>query len=181
MNNNALWEIGAEMRELAEAISQTLELPETELNQEEKDNSLALLFNDWLRVGGNFNNKAEQVASYIRQQEAIAEARKNEAKRIQELAKQAEKKAKRLRNYLAHQMSVSDITKLETTTAKISIRKKPALVVLKVPPKDMPEYYQKIDIKANLSVIKEELKSKGIEVADYAELKESNAYSLVIK
>ena len=77
--------------------------------------------------------KIEQVASYIRHQEALAEARKTEAKRIQALAKQAENGATRLRKYLVAQMLRSDVKKIDGTTVKIGLRKKQPQILINEP------------------------------------------------
>jgi hypothetical protein len=75
-------------------------LEDETLSDEQREIKLEETFNQWLSTGESFKTKAEQVARYIKHQEALAEARKTEAKRIQTLAKQAENGAARLRKYL---------------------------------------------------------------------------------
>lgn len=67
----------------------------------------------WLETGESFKVKAEQVARYIRYQEALAEARKAEARRIRDLATQAENQAARLRKYLTNQMMLSGVNRID--------------------------------------------------------------------
>ena len=117
-----LWELSDNIQQLENAIS-VIQENET-LSDEEREAKLEETFNQWLETGQSFKTKAEQVAQFIRHQEALAEARKTEAKRIQALAKQAENGATRLRKYLVAQMIRSDVKKIDGTTVKIGLRKK---------------------------------------------------------
>ncbi len=94
-----LWELSGEIQQLETAIALIVE-NET-LTEEEREDKLQETFSEWLEAGESFKVKAEQVAKYIRHQEALAEARKAEAKRIRTKAEQAENQATRLRNYLS--------------------------------------------------------------------------------
>ena len=123
MNNSIrLWELSDGIQQLETAIAFIQE--NENLTDEDREIKLEETFNQWIEVGQSFKVKAEQVAAYIRHQEALAEARKTEAKRIQALAKQAENGATRLRKYLVAQMIRSDVKKIDGTTVKIGLRKK---------------------------------------------------------
>ena len=115
-----------------------------DLTDEDREIKLEETFNQWLETGQSFKTKAEQVASYIRHQEALAEARKTEAKRIQALAKQAENGATRLRKYLVAQMIRSDVKKIDGVTVKIGLRKKQPQILINVPPEELPDKYVNI-------------------------------------
>ena len=117
-----LWELSNDIQQLESAIA-IIQEDET-ISDEEREIKLEETFNQWLEAGESFKEKAELVASYIRHQEALAEARKTEAKRIQALAKQAENSASRLRKYLTAQMIRSDIKRIDAVTVKIGLRKK---------------------------------------------------------
>ena len=112
-------------------------------------------------------------------QEALAEARKTEARRIQNLAKQAENSATRLRKYLVAQMIRSDVKKIEGVTCKIGLRKKQPQILINVPPEELPAEYVKVTHKADLTKIRKLLKSDA--EIDWASLSESQEYSVTIR
>ena len=173
-----LWELSDNIQELENAIS---DLQENEnLTEEERETKLEETFNQWLEAGDSFKSKAEQVAQFIRHQEALAEARKTEAKRIQNLAKQAENSAARLRKYLIAQMIRSDVKKIDGTTVKIGLRKKQPQILINVPPEELPAEYVNVTYKANLTEIRKLLKSDAKEIS-WASLSESQEYSVTIR
>ncbi len=172
-----LWELSDEIQTLESAIALIQE--DENLSDEEREIKLEETFNQWLETGENFKDKAEQVAAYIRHQEALAEARKNEAKRIQNLAKQAENSAARLRKYLVAQMIRSDIKKVEGVTVKIGLRKKQPSVLINVEPEELPEEYVKVTHKPDLTKIRALLKSDA--EIDWATLSESHEFSVTIR
>ncbi len=100
MTTTKLWELSDEIQQLETAISAIAD--DETLNDEDKESKLQETFNQWLSTGESFKKKAEQVARYIRHQEAVSEARKAEARRIRDLASLAENSATRLRHYLTH-------------------------------------------------------------------------------
>ncbi|MDJ0903594.1 MAG: siphovirus Gp157 family protein [Xenococcus sp. MO_188.B8] len=171
-----LWELSDNIQQLETAISD-LQEDET-LSEEELENQLQQTFNKWLETGESFKVKAEEVAAYIRHQEALAEARKAEAKRIQALAKQAENGAARLRKYLMAQMIRSDVKKIDGTTVKIGLRKKQPQILINVPPEELPDEYVKVTYKANLTEIRKLLKSDSD--IGWASFSESHEYSVTI-
>ena len=97
-----LWELSNEIQELENAIDLISE--DETLTSADRETKLQQTFDRWLEAGESFKVKAEQVAAYIRHQEALAEARKAEARRIRTLAEQAERCANRLRHYLTNEM-----------------------------------------------------------------------------
>ncbi len=177
MTNTRLWELSDDIQQLETAISDLQE--DENLNDEELENQLQQTFNQWLETGESFKVKAEEVAAYIRHQEALAEARKNEAKRIQTLAKQAENSAARLRKYLVAQMIRSDVKKIEGVTVKIGLRKKQPSVLINVEPEELPAEYVKVTYKPDLTAIKKLLKSDA--EIDWASLSESHEFSVTIR
>ena len=176
-NSTRLWELSDNIQQLETAISDIQE--DENLSDEEREIKLEETFNQWLETGENFKVKAEEVAAYIRHQEALAEARKNEAKRIQNLAKQAENGAARLRKYLVTQMIRSDLKKIEGVTCKIGLRKKQPSVLINVPAVELPPEYVKVSYKPDLAAIKKLLKSDA--EIDWASLSESHEYSVTIR
>ena len=117
-----LWELSEEIRDLENAMSAIAD--DETLSEEVRENKLQKMFARWLSSGESFKIKAEQVARYIRHQEALAEARKTEARRIRELGSQAENQATRLRKYLTSQMMLSGVDRIDGVSTKISLRRK---------------------------------------------------------
>ena len=151
------------------------------LNDEDKETKLQKTFATWLETGESFKVKAEQVARYIRHQEALAEARKAEAKRIKELANQAENQAARLRKYLTNQMMISGVNRIDGVSTKISLRQKPSQVLLNVPPEELPAEYVRVTHKPDLTKIKALLKGDTVGAIDWATLSENHEHSVTIR
>ena len=183
-----LWELSEEIRELENEISaiSRSEVPsaiadDETLSDEDREDKLQKMFARWLTAGESFKVKAEQVARYIRHQEALAEARKQEAKRIRELASQAENQATRLRNYLTSQMVLSGVDRIEGVSTKISIRKKQPQVLLNVSPEELPAEYVRVTHKPDLTMIRMALKTDAEGEIDWASFSEDLEYSVTIR
>ena len=179
MTTTRLWELSEEIRELENAIAQTVE--DESLSDDERDDKLQETFARWLSTGESFKVKAEQVARYIRHQEALAETRKAEAKRIRELASQAENQAVKLRKYLTNQMIMSNVNRIDGVSTKISLRQKPSQVMLNVSPEELPVEYVKVTRKPDLTKIKALLKKDTEGAIDWASLEENHEYSVTIR
>ncbi len=174
-----LWELSEAIQQLENAIARYVE--DENLTEAEREIKLQSTFNQWLATGESFKSKAEQVARYIKHQEAIAEARKTEARRIRELASQAENQATRLRRYLTNQMILSRVNRIDGVSTKISLRKKQPTVLLNVPPEKLPAEYVKITHKPDLTKIRASLKADTIGAIGWASFSESHEYSVTIR
>ena len=174
-----LWELSDDIQELENAISLIQE--DDNLSEEERETELEVSFNRWLEAGESFKDKAEQLASYIRHQEALFTARKEEARKIQALARLAENEANRLRKYLTAQMIRSDIKRIDGIRAKISLRKKQPQVLLNVPPEKLPDEYVKVTYQPDLTKIKKLLKADAGGAIGWASLSEQHEYSVTIR
>ena len=174
-----LWQLSEVIEELETAIA-TIQEDET-LTDDERETKLEQAFTDWLKAGDSFREKAEQVANYIRHQEALAQARKQEAKRIRTLAEQAENQANRLRRYLLNQMLLTGNTRIDGRTAKIGLRKKQPRVMIRCDYSELPPEYVKIEYTPKLSKIKDLLKSEGADQVDWAFMSDSHEYSVTIR
>jgi hypothetical protein len=174
-----LWEFSDEIQQLENSIDLISE--DETLTDDDRETKLQETFERWLEAGESFKTKAEQVAAYIRHQEAIAEARKAEARRIRTLAEQAENSAIRLRHYLTAEMVRSGIDRIDGTTVKISLRKKQPRVMLNVPPEELPAEYVKVTYEPKLTKIKELLKVDAQGAIDWANLSENHEYSVTIR
>jgi Siphovirus Gp157 len=176
MMQTRLWELSEEIRQLETEIALTLE--DETLSEEARETQLQQTFAKWLEAGESFIIKAEKVAAYIRHQEALAEARKAEAKRIRALAEQAENTANRLRKYLTDKMLHSGVDRIEGLTIKISLRKKTPQVLLNISPEELPPDCVKITYEPKLTKIKELLKQGAL---DWASLSEQIEHSITIR
>lgn len=179
MTTTRLWELSEEIRQLENAISAIAD--DETLDEEDRETKLQETFNKWLSAGESFKTKAEQVARYIRHQEALAEARKAEAKRIRELAQQAENQAAKLRKYLTSQMMISGVDRIDGISTKINLRKKQPTVMLNVPPEELPPEYVRITHKPDLTKIRAALKTDSEGEIDWASFSESLEYSVTIR
>jgi Siphovirus Gp157 len=174
-----LWELSNEIQQLEDAIA-LIQEDET-LTDDDRENQLQQTFAQWLEAGESFKLKAEQVAAYIRHQEVLSEARKAEARRIRTLAEQAENQANRLRNYLTNEMLRSSVDRIDGTTVKIGLRKKPPRVLLNVDPSELPAEYVKVTYEPKLTKIKELLKRYADSSIGWANLSENHEYSVTIR
>lgn len=171
-----LWEISQELEQLESELSEVLE---SDLSEEEKEEKAGQLLTAWFRSGKNFKEKAVNVASYIKQLEALALARKEEAKRIRVLAEIAENKANSLRDYLLNEMLDAGITKIEGVTAKLSVRKKPSKLLLNCSIDDLPDKFKRVTVEPKLMDIRKELTTNPD--IEWAALEDSNEFGLTIK
>lgn len=179
MTQTRLWELSEEIQQLENMIA--LIWSDETLSDEERETKLQETFTQWLQTGESFKVKAEQVAAYIRHQEALVEARKAEAKRIRTLAEQAENQATRLRHYLTLQMQHAQINRIDGVTVKIGLRKKPPRVLLNVKPEELPSEYVMVEYTPKLAKIKELLKADAQNSIGWAFLSEQSEYSVTIR
>ncbi len=179
MTTTKLWELSDEIQNLENAIALIVE--DETLTDEDREIKLEKTFAQWLATGESFKSKAEQVARYIRHTEAIAEARKTEARRIRELANQAENQAGRLRKYLTNQMIMSNVNRIDGTTVKIGLRQKPPRVLLNIPTEKLPAPYVKTTHQPDLTKIRALLKSDVQGAIGWANLSENHEYSVTIR
>jgi hypothetical protein len=178
-SNPRLWELSDEIQDLENAIANLVD--DETLTEEDKETKLQETFARWLSRGESFKTKAEQVARYIRHTEALAEARKIEARRIKELASQAENQATRLRQYLTNQMTIAGVDRIDGVSTKISLRKKQQYVLLNVPPEKLPAEYVKVTYKPDLTKIRKLLKADAQGAIGWASFSESPEYSVTIR
>jgi hypothetical protein len=174
-----LWQLSEIIAELEAAIIAIAD--DDTLTDEERETKLEQAFTQWLEAGDSFRDKAEKTAAYIRHQEALAEVRKQEAKRIRTLAEQAENQANRLRRYLLNQMLLTGNTRIDGTTVKVGLRKKPPRVMINCDYSELPPEYVKVEYTPKLSKIKDLLNSEGAYGVNWAYMSESHEYSVTIR
>ncbi len=76
-------------------------------------------------------------------------------------------------------MTRANKTKIEGTTAKLSLRRKPPHVCLNCEPEQLPDEFKKVEITPRLAEIKKAIKDKPD--IDWAYLSDSDDYSLTIQ
>jgi hypothetical protein len=179
MTSTRLWELSEEIKELENAIA--LIADDETLTEEDRETKLQETFARWLSKGESFKVKAEQVARYIRHQEALAEARKIEARRIRDLASQAENQSTRLRQYLTNQMMLSGVDRIDGVSTKIGLRKKQQEVLLNVSPEKLPAEYVRLTYQPDLTKIRKLLKADAQGAIGWASLSEPHQYSVTIR
>ncbi len=172
-----LWELSEDLTNLDNAIFLISE--DENITDEEKENLLNELFNQWLESEDKFIEKAVNCASYINHLEQLAELRKAEIKRLTALKNQVENQAKRLRSYLISHMMRTGKKKIEGVSCKLSLRKKPPQLELNCEVEDLPQEYQRITIEPDKTAIKKFIKEHGNK--DWARLTDNDEYSLTIK
>ena len=132
-----LYNITAELTNLNLEISQVLE--DEYLSSEEKDSKTEIIFQQYLSVESKFDDRACQMAAYVKQLEAEAFAIKSESERIALFAKEKSKLAAQIKATLLEEMQCLAKTKIEGSHAKISIRKNPTAVVVDADIEEIPE------------------------------------------
>lgn len=130
-----------QLSELETQITTLIELEVAPEKEDERQAAINSIFSDWLDAGGDFRNKALAVAGYIQEQLDLAEMRKQQVKRLQELQKHSENKAARLKEYLKYNMERANIDKIEGVYNVLSLRKAPAKVQLDIPAESLPPLY----------------------------------------
>lgn len=171
-----LWEISTSMTSLENIILDLLE--DDSIEEDRKEALMSVAFCNWLAKSGDFEQKALMIAGYIKHQEALAEARKAEYRRLRALTEQAEKQAERLRGYLVREMQKTNKFRIEGATGKLSLRKKPKKVLLNCEPQEIPSEFVKVEFSPKLTAIKDYLDRHPD--CDWAYLSESD-FTLSIK
>jgi hypothetical protein len=171
-----LWELSEEVLRLEEEIALVEE--DEDLNDSEKEQRVEALILRYLQAEGDFNQKSLAIASYIKHQETLSEARKAEYRRLRALSEQAEKSAERLRGYLLKEMERLGKTKVEGATGKVSLRRKPKRVILNCEPEDLPPQFVEVEYKPKLREIKAHLVTREV---DWAAMSEVDEFCLLIK
>lgn len=81
-------------------------------------------------LGGELEVKAQNVARFVANQEAFAEAVENAAAVMAERAKRLRNRCTYLRQYLLTNMLAADMKKVETPELVLAVKKTPAAVVV---------------------------------------------------
>jgi hypothetical protein len=171
--------LGEDLQKLMEDYDRVVD--DSSLSDEEKDRRISDLFGVMSEMGYEFDQKAENVARYIKVLEATAEAARKESLRVAQFARDAENKAERLEKYLIRNMEISGRQKIDGQFVKLSLAKKPDELV--IPLEEMiPAEFCKVEYTPKKNEIKKHLKElPDGEECDWAYIKPVEEKSLRIK
>lgn len=152
-----LYEIKEEFLELLDAIE----------NGEIPDGAIA----DTLEgMKGEFDEKIENTACYIKNLKAEADAIKAEENSLKERRQVKEHQIERLKNGMMECMSHLGIKKVEGARARVTISTRAGASVLISPDAVIPEEYQRTKVEPDKVALKEALKAgvdiKGVTLVD---------------
>ena len=110
-------------------------------------------------IQGEFDDKASNIALYIQELQAQAEAIKNKRDSLNDRQKSTTNKAERLKAYLSDMMNRAGKAKVETDDVRISFRKSESVDILDE--SLIPQEYlnEKITVAPNKTEIKKAIKS----------------------
>ena len=136
--------------ELAENYNELLALLDNEEATAEELADTLDGINDAIEV------KVDNICRVRKYLEGKVEVYKAEAKRLTELAKQAENNADSMKNYLDEQLKRMNIKKMDTELFKLSYRKSDSVNVIDLDA--VPEEYKRITIAPDKTAIKKAIK-----------------------
>lgn len=171
----ALYKIVDTLIELDSILEEIME--REDLSEEDKDRVAGEIFESYLETEGDLKEKLTNCLNYITELEGLTKLRKEEAKRLTQLAKSSESKADRLRSYITNHLIRMGISKIELPNNKISLRKKPDELEITCPIEDLPNRFKRVKVEADKSELRRALKETHL---DYARLIPSEDYSLII-
>jgi len=145
-------------------IGEDIELLEESLSAIEDDSEMQEVVLGFLEdATQELSQKVDNYLSLIREKQAIAAARKDEAKRLNALAKSDENLARNLKNTLQYFFESRGISKMETPRYRVSIArnggKKPIVLNQLIEAKDLPERFQRVEVTPNMDAIREALEN----------------------
>lgn len=157
MSNLSLYQLSNNYLEALDFLTD----PEADLPAEAINDTLEAL-------GGELEDKAVNVAKFLRNMEAAAEAIKAAEADMARRRKTLESRAKWLKDYLKGNMEACGISKIECPYFKIAIQKNPAAVQI-VDESAIPDHFkeQVVTWRINKTAIKEAIKA-GKEVSGAA-------------
>jgi hypothetical protein len=176
---NSLWMIGEDLQKLMADYDAVVD--DASLSDEEKNRRISDLFGVMSEMGYEFDQKAENVARYIKVLEATAEAARKESQRVSQYARDAENRAEKLGKYLIRNMQISGRQRVDGQLIKLSLADQQDELV--IPLDEMvPVEFMKVSYDPKKNEIKKYIKElpEG-ETCDWAELRPSQEKSLRIK
>ena len=122
----------------------------------------------YLRLQEDLEAKLDRTAAFVRELEARARARREEANRLLELARSDEALASRLKDRMMAAMQALGRDRVDTPRFRFTIRTaggKPPVVLRVDRPEDLPPRFQRIVVSADLEALRQALE-EGDPVAE---------------
>lgn len=106
--------------------------------------------------------KSQNVIGFVKNIEAVIEAKKNEEKRLAESRKTDERKLERFKQYVKECMERNDITKIDTGLGSLTIAKNPTSIEI-INEDEIPSEYKTevVTVKIDKTKIKNNFKETG--------------------
>lgn len=150
------------MASLYELSKDFLQLEEIVENTEGEEKQQAEEIREIIKQ--ELNNKAVNVAYYIRNLESSIEEKKAEEKRIKEIRQKEEKRLKNFKNYVIEVFAELGIKKFDTSIGKLAVRSSKAIEIVN----DinlLPDEYKRVKtvVEADKTELKKAL-SNGVEI-----------------
>lgn len=118
---------------------------------------------DLERLEGDYKEKVENIACYIKSQLAMANAIGDEIKALQARKKTLERKCERLEQYLTDSLNARDIAKIETARARVSFRKSNSVEIIDEEKIDGKYKKEVVETKVDKKLLMQDLK-QGAEI-----------------
>ena len=151
MNSLSLWQISLEMERIGGAVVEASDNDDIE----EVEQLLKILD----ATSESFDEKALQVAAYIRHLRRLGGAQAVEGRRFLALAKKAEKAEDSLRDYLAREMERIGKAKVSGVSGEIRLQRKPETLIIDVAEDEIPDEFVKVTRQPDRAAIKAAIKS----------------------
>lgn len=173
-NKHTLFEISDELRQFEDALDSLVEITEGEIADEQTEQLFNEFFSNIGELKAERDRKLESYAWLIKEREAKAKARSEEATRLNALAQTDKNFADRLKKRLQAYFEANNIQKHETLHFKFAVQKNGGQTPVKfndnIKPEDVAEEFRIISFNFNTSKIREALESG--EELEFASLQE---------
>lgn len=151
-------------------ITAEIEQLQSALLSAETEEEQAALMAEYFQSEQDLKKKVESYVNLISELEARAEFRKQESRRLAELAATDSNLAKRLKNRLLWYLQAQGLTKLQTPRYNLSLTrasgKVPLIINEDFPVVELPEEFQKVSIDFDKEAIRQALEEgKELEFA----------------
>lgn len=153
--------------ELTGQFQEALTLAEQSTGEDDQNAWLDTL----IGIEEELQTKLDGCAAVCKSLEAEAKALKTEEERIRFRRQSFENQVERLKAYMFEGMKAAGLSKSKGKLFTVAIQANPERVVLDVEkPEQLPRQFQVVEVKANVSAIKEKLQESDGEIKGFAHL-----------
>lgn len=159
-------------------------LVDESLSDKEREELSNDLLESYLENEGAFVDKLDNCLRYMNELERLSEVRKEEAKRLNNLAAQSKSRANNLRKYVLNHLMRTGKTSVETNNHRVFVKKGlPKIELDCESPEELPEEYKRVKVEADKLALKKALADPNSIAHKYAHLDDGgdSNYSLVIR